>query len=561
MKFAAKSLMFLIALAATFAYAQTIPAGTFKHIIIVVQENRTPDNLFGTAPSVAKCGTEDPFEAGVDIENGGYGYVPQPTGPPVLELICNTSLPLSAWDPNHKTKVIDPDHTYNGWGLDYAGSHQDGFCHEYSNYSIYASTCPPYSYVQRSDVQPYFQIATNYGWANYMFQTNEGPSFPAHQFLFTGTSAPVAPKDSNNYYLDFVADNIHSADSGCPYNGANGWPIWAEPNGATENDQRKSECYPHDSLVTDAADCTLNHCDRGFSWTYYTPTPGIIWNAPAGIPEVCYTTTDNQNVACNGYEWTHHVRLPDKNGYSDAPIFDDLYNCSKPLAAINWVIPDFGWSDHPQDGAMTQPTVYGPSWVGDIIDAVGQACNGKYWTTEPTAILVVWDDWGGWFDHVPPIAALQQNPHTGYTQCDPNSQWGCGYTSGFRVPLLVVSPYTGTKNQDGSYSGYVSGPCVGNVCNNNRFPYQHDFGSILAFTEYNFTMPFIYQDTNYYADWNAPDWGQGRNNIPLSDFFPLSTPRPFVPISTPKDYTFFQNYYATTGTAPTGPDDDNAADQ
>lgn len=32
---------------AAFANAQTIPAGTFKHIIIIVQENRTPDNLLG----------------------------------------------------------------------------------------------------------------------------------------------------------------------------------------------------------------------------------------------------------------------------------------------------------------------------------------------------------------------------------------------------------------------------------------------------------------------------------------------------------------------------------
>ena len=51
MKFAAKSLLLLTALTTTFAYSQTIPAGTFKHIIIVVQENRTPDNLFGGNPS------------------------------------------------------------------------------------------------------------------------------------------------------------------------------------------------------------------------------------------------------------------------------------------------------------------------------------------------------------------------------------------------------------------------------------------------------------------------------------------------------------------------------
>ena len=204
MKFAAKSLLFLITLAATFAYAQTIPAGTFKHIIIVVQENRTPDNLFGSNPATANCRQENPFEPGVDIVDGGYGYVPQPSGPPQLQLICNRSLPLSAWDPNLSTPgIVDPNHSHNtpppgqsvgGWVADFDGGNQDGFCYEYSNYTVYGSTCPSYSYVQRSDVQPYFDIATRYGFANYMFQTNEGPSFEAHQFLFTGTSAPVAPK-------------------------------------------------------------------------------------------------------------------------------------------------------------------------------------------------------------------------------------------------------------------------------------------------------------------------------------------------------------------------------
>jgi hypothetical protein len=215
--------------------------------------------------------------------------------------------------------------------------------------------------------------------------------------------------------------------------------------------------------------------------------------------------------------------------------------------------------------------------VGDIIDAVGggmanstcnppSTTNAKHWVQEPTLVIVVWDDWGGWFDHVAPIAALQQNPHTGYTQCDPNSQWGCGYTSGLRVPLLVVSPWTGTKNPDGTYSGYVSGACGTSplpACPNKTFPFEHDFGSILRFTELNFGMPYITDPHPYYADYNAPDNNHQPSSVPLSDFFPLplNQPRPFVSISTQKDYTFFQKYYTTTGSSPTGPDDDNEADQ
>src|SRR6516162_7204342 len=57
---------------------------------------------------------------------------------------------------------------------------------------------PAYYYVDNSKglIQPYLDLVTHYGCANYMFQTNQGPSFPAHQFLFGGTSAPSAAGDA-----------------------------------------------------------------------------------------------------------------------------------------------------------------------------------------------------------------------------------------------------------------------------------------------------------------------------------------------------------------------------
>src|SRR5260370_9586167 len=48
---------------------------------------------------------------------------------------------------------------------------------------------------RRGILDPYLTLATQYGWANYMFQNNQGPSFPAHQFIFGGTSAPTAGED------------------------------------------------------------------------------------------------------------------------------------------------------------------------------------------------------------------------------------------------------------------------------------------------------------------------------------------------------------------------------
>ena len=59
----------------------------------------------------------------------------------------------------------------------------------------------------------------------------------------------------------------------------------------------------------------------------------------------------------------------------------------------------------------------GPQWVASLVNAVGKS---KFWKS--TAIVVIWDDWGGWFDPVPPV----------YEDYD---------GLGFRIPMIIVSPY------------------------------------------------------------------------------------------------------------------------
>jgi len=532
MKFATSSLLLVFALGATIAYAQNLPH--FDHIIIIVQENRSPDNLFGAGPMHGStCGVGDPFEPGVDIDNGGYGYI---NGQGQRQEICNISLPMN-------DGTLDPWHCYicqttgYGWVHQYDSGNMDGFCEIYTS-----GQCKEYSFVQKSDVQPYFDIATAYGFANYMFQTSEGPSFPAHQFLFTGTSAPVAPLQTN--YLDFVAENASFPSSGC---GQSTYEApWVDPTG-TEG-PGSVECYTHDSLVTNSAG------EKGVSWRYYTPTAGVIWTAPAAIPEVCYgqNSLSQQGEPCSGTEWTSHISLPNVAVSNfGAPILTDIANCN--LQKISWVIPDEIWSDHASlDNTQSPP--YGPSWVGNIINAIGNSWSNSnhtcdYWgnnSNDTTAIFVVWDDWGGWFDHVTPPAVYRgtDNPPTCPNGVQENN-WGCGYVYGFRVPLLVVSEYT--------KAGYVSGSCVTN-CPQKVFPYVHDFGSILAFTENNFGLSPIDQSTdNGYADRNAPD--NVPPYVPLSDFFSLSNQHNFTSISTPYPASFFESYYHNNPSySPTGPD-------
>jgi phospholipase C len=133
----------------------------------------------------------------------------------------------------------------------------------------------------------------------------------------------------------------------------------------------------------------------------------------------------------------------------------------------------------------------GPSWVANIVNGVGTStCTDKdgtpYWKS--TAILVTWDDWGGWYDHEPPmIEAAPQG----------------GYQMGFRVPLIVVSAYTP--------AGFI---------HNGR----EDFGSVARFIEHNFG---IMEGALTFAD------SRGGGND-FKEFFSLSDPpRPFQAIKAP----------------------------
>ena len=228
---------------------------------------------------------------------------------------------------------------------------------------------------------------------------------------------------------------------------------------------------------------------------------------------------------------------------------------------MSWVIPDGAWSDH---GGLDITDTGGPSWVSAIVNAVGGYDNGgkklltncKYW--EDTVILITWDDWGGWYDHVSPSTAAG-GPGIGYSNGTADH-----YVYGFRVPLLVVSAYTPRGYISGALPPYGPGEVQ---------PYLHDFGSILNFIEYAFGTdhqsigPFggIYP-TYPYADFYAPDGSfmDPQNPYSLSDFFPsFAKPRQFETLTkgvkfgtqcflTPKASHCFGRRFA-----PSDPDSDN----
>src|SRR3984957_12627400 len=112
-----------------------------------------------------------------------------------------------------------------------------------------AANCPPnahpnaqFMYVMPSDVQPYFAMAEQYTFGDRMFQTNEGPSFPAHQFILSGTSAPT-PTSSL-----FAAENPLTNSPGCIAALTNTVAM-IDATGSESNSPPEYPCFDHPTLT------------------------------------------------------------------------------------------------------------------------------------------------------------------------------------------------------------------------------------------------------------------------------------------------------------------------
>ena len=440
-------------------------AAVIQRVVVIFQENRTTDNLFqglciSPYGSPSACGTA---QNQYNIVSTGQS----PSGPVPLS-------PIDLGTAGSSPDNYDLSHANSAFVAMYNGGAMNGI-----NPSCGTGlSCPAdgqYMYVIPTDVAPYLAMAQQYTFGDQMFQTNEGPSFPAHQFIYGGTSAPTATSPL------FASENP-GQPAGCI---AASTTTVTMINAAGSETAQPAEypCFERQTL-SDLLDA------QKVTWRYYAPSAGSIWTAPDAIQHVCQPQTVNGTLTCTGPDWTGSVIIPEWQ------VLEDISNGRLPQ--VSWVIPDGAHSDHPASNNGT-----GPSWVASIVNAIG---NSQYWAN--TAIIITWDDWGGWYDHVAPKVI------------NDGVSWGSGYVYGFRVPLVIVSPYAKAK-----YISHVT----------------HDFGSILNFIETTYGMP---SGSLGYADAYADD---------LSDCFNLTqSPITFQTVPAPVDAAHFIN----SKTPPTDPDDD-----
>lgn len=391
-----------------FKSGATASRGKIEHVVIIVQENRSFDNLFNGYP-------------GADTAQSGLNHLGQ-------------TITLKA---EHLYDGPDLSHRHYSWWASYDNGAMDGF-----DIDIPPGGDPtyPYHFVPSTDTVPYWTMAQQYVLADRMFQSNTAGSYPAHLYIVAGQSAMIAGNPNNTPW-------------GCDAPPKTTVGLEA-PDGQTTQGPFPCFTWPTLADLLDAAH---------YTWRFYAPTidnSGGIWNTYQSFSSIRY-----------GPDWQHDIISPETNVLNDIP--------AGQLAQITWIVPSGENSDHPGSYSAT-----GPQWVSSIVNAIGQS---KFWSS--TAIFIVWDDWGGWYDHVAP------------PQLD---QMGLG----FRVPLLIVSPYV--------HKGYVSHQ-------------QHEFGSIIKFVEEQFHLPSLGQ-----TDQRADDF---------SDCFDFSqTPAPFQVIPQMLPRTYFLNY-------------------
>ncbi len=286
-----------------------------------------------------------------------------------------------------------------------------------------------YAYVPKHEIKPYWEIAEQYVLADRMFASDLDGSFVAHQYAVAA-------------YASRAVDYPRS-DWGCQGGPSDTIPTLT----ALRVDGPSIRACFENPTIADEADAA------GVSWRFYagkTNGDGGLWSSYQADRKIF-----------RGPDWKANVIDPPSRFLTDI--------ANGQLASITYVTPTFENSDHA--GLFG---VSGPAWIASAVNAVG---TSKFWKS--TAVFIMWDDWGGWFDPVQPVF----EDYDGL---------------GFRVPLLVVSPY--------AKQGYVT-------------HVQYETSSVLRFMEDTFGLPQLAES-------------DARANDPVSDAFDYhQKPRPFKRIA------------------------------
>jgi phospholipase C len=322
-----------------------------KHVVFLIKENRTFDNIFGRYPGVD--GTTVGIDDGVQR--------PLTRTPDQLEQ--------------------DIKHCYKCAIAAWRNGKMDGFSFDLSS--------ERYAYTQMwpGDAPNYWRWAERYVLHDGFFASAQGPSFPNHLYSIAATSggAHDNPRQDRKLFEEWIKENDRAKTWGCDTM-EDSLVVIEDSEGVREEVPPCFDFLTEGDLLTAA----------GIPWAYYAADyqqNGYIWSAYNAVRHI----REDPEV------WQNHM-------FGVDGVMRDAQEGRLP--PVTWITPRFHLSEHPE-----YPFCPGENWTTQVINSI---MAGPHW--KDTAIFLTWDDYGGFYDHVPP----PQVDRFGF---------------GFRVPLLVISPY------------------------------------------------------------------------------------------------------------------------
>ena len=436
------------------AYAQQIrsinnPAtNPINHIVVIMQENRSFDNYFGTYP--------------------GANGIPK-----------GTCVPLSPDNPSVgcvkpflSTDVISGDlpHGYQSSVVGYDNGKMDGFM-------VGENENPKtMTYYDNKTIPYYWDLAKNYVLADNFYSSVLSYSLPNHWYALAGQ----APATSMFYFMhrppnnDILnqQENASTIAGGNPNATAN-FGVNPNPTSTNLRDEVARVYLEESNLTKTVADLFMNDT-HNITWKYYDHVVQAGNYKAAVSSGRAFEFWNPFSAKGSTYTPAYAPHFVNR-----AQIFTDLKSGDFPQ--VSWVTPSFPISEHPPANITS-----GMNWVKDVINAI---MSSPYWNS--TAIILTWDDYGGFYDHVPP------------PQID---KFGLS----FRMPTLIISPY--------AKPGYIDHT-------------QYQFESMLKFIEWRFSLqPLTERDLHANNLVNAFDFSQKPlppHVVPLTGA-ELSAIRPYI---------------------------------
>jgi phospholipase C len=365
-----------------------------QHVIIVMQENRSFDSYFGTYPGAdgLPVSADGVFSSCVPSRKAHRCFRPFHD-----RSDTNNGGPHRAYD-----AVADVNGgKMNGFINQVIGAQHGAFCQshpDWPNCAIDPGHTDVMGYHTAREIPNYWAYARHYVLQDHMFEPNQGWSLPSHLYAVSGWSA----RCRSAFDPTSCVSDLNLINPGQP-----------APKG----------------LVYGWTDLTYLLHKADVSWRYYIAlgrTPDCANGAIACKPQrQALTTHSIWNPLPQFTDVTQDGQR--QNIQSAASYFSDAHNGTLP--SVSWVIPNERTSEHPRSRISN-----GQKWVTRVVDAAMRSPN---WNS--TAIFVVWDDWGGFYDHVVPPSVDR-------------------YGYGLRVPGLVISPYARTgmvDHQTLSFDAYL----------------------------------------------------------------------------------------------------------